>query len=82
MSMVIASMAYTWLIWQFVLSAHPKFIETVFGMDKPYRVHGLMAIISLAIAAIHASVAEGNAECVHYPCGGEGSIIRGGKGVH
>lgn len=58
MSMVIASMAYTWLTWQFVLSARPKFIETAFGMDKLYRVHGLMAIISLAIAAIHASVNE------------------------
>jgi len=52
-SMLLGVSAYTWLSWQFVISARPKFIERIFGMDHLYRVHGVMAIVSLVFVGIH-----------------------------
>ncbi|MDD4193962.1 MAG: FAD-binding oxidoreductase [Acholeplasmataceae bacterium] len=57
-TMIFGSFAYTWISYQFVLSSRPKFIETSFGMDKLYQFHGLMAIVSISIAIIHAIVNE------------------------
>lgn len=51
MSLGVAS--YTWLLWQFVLSARPKFIEKHFGLDKMYRFHGTMALVALVGVVIH-----------------------------
>ncbi|MDP4182579.1 MAG: ferredoxin reductase family protein [Bacillota bacterium] len=51
--MILGSMAYTWLIFEFILSARPKFIERYFGLDKFYRFHGLMAIIAVTMVFIH-----------------------------
>jgi predicted ferric reductase len=49
---------YTWLLWQFVLSARPKWIEKHFGLDKLMRFHGMMALVSIGIAALHKTVME------------------------
>jgi len=51
--MILGSAAFTWLVAEFILSARPKFIEKFFGLDKFYRFHGLMAVISLILAFIH-----------------------------
>ena len=52
-SMLSGAFAYTWLNWQFIISARPKFIEKIFGMDHLYRVHGIMAVFSLALVGVH-----------------------------
>lgn len=57
-SMVLGVIAYTWLTWQFVISARPKFIEVNFGMDKIYRFHGVMAIVALVMAVAHKLIKE------------------------
>jgi predicted ferric reductase len=58
MTMIIGSIAYTWISFQFILSARPKLIELVFGMDKIYRFHGIMAVVAIAAALVHAIVNE------------------------
>lgn len=57
-SMVIGVIAYTWLTWQFVISARPKFIEINFGMDKLYRFHGIIAVIAITMVVFHKFVKE------------------------
>ncbi len=56
--MVLGAVAYTWLVAEFILSARPKFIEHFFGLDKFYRFHGLMAVISVAMVFIHKIIQE------------------------
>ena len=51
--MLLGSFAFTWLTWQFVISARPKFIERHFGMDKLYRFHGWMAVTAILAAFVH-----------------------------
>ncbi len=51
--MIMGVCAYTWLNWQFIISARPKFIEKSIGMDRLYRLHGIMAIVSLIFVAGH-----------------------------
>lgn len=58
MTMILGSFAYTWISFQFVLSARPKFIEVTFGMDKVYRFHGIMAVVGILAAVVHAIVNE------------------------
>lgn len=53
LSMLMGVCAFTWLNWQFILSARPKFIDKMIGMDRIYRLHGIMAIISLLLIAGH-----------------------------
>ncbi len=55
-SAVSGACAYVWLVNQFIISARPKFIEQFFGMDKMYRFHALMAVISAALAFIHSRI--------------------------
>ena len=57
-TMIFGSLAYTWLIFEFILSARPKFAEIYFGMDKFYRFHGLMAVISIVLAFLHKTFIE------------------------
>ncbi len=57
--MMLGAMAYSWLILEFVLSARPKFIERHFGMDRLYRFHGLMAVISVVLVFIHKLIEGG-----------------------
>jgi predicted ferric reductase len=57
-TMILGSIAYTWISFQFILSARPKFIEISFGMDKIYRFHGIMAVIGIVVAIVHAIVNE------------------------
>lgn len=57
-AMIIGVSAYTWLSFQFMLSARPKFIERSFGMDKLYRFHGLIAFFALILALIHRQIIE------------------------
>jgi len=53
LSMLMGVCAYTWFNWQFILSARPKFIDRIIGMDRIYRLHGIMAIVSLILIAGH-----------------------------
>lgn len=53
MTMILGASAYTWLSFQFMLSARPKFIERSFGMDRLYRFHGLIAFFILTVAFFH-----------------------------
>lgn len=57
-SMLIGVMAYTWFVWQFILSARPKFIERYIGLDKMYRLHGLMAVVALILVFGHKTIEE------------------------
>jgi predicted ferric reductase len=50
--------AYCWLVNQFILAARPKFLEVLFGADRLYRFHGLMAVISIGLAFIHKQLKE------------------------
>jgi predicted ferric reductase len=52
-SLIFGATAYTWLVFEFILIARPKFIEKYFGMDKLYRFHGLMAMIAVSLAFLH-----------------------------
>lgn len=56
--MLLGSVAYTWLTAEFILSARPKFMERYFGLDKFYRLHGMMALISIALVLIHKIIEE------------------------
>ncbi|HEY9060434.1 MAG TPA: hypothetical protein VIO64_08040 [Pseudobacteroides sp.] len=51
--MMLGSIAYTWLTWEFVIIARPKPIEKYFGMDRLYRFHGLMAVVSIVMVFAH-----------------------------
>lgn len=57
-TMILGAFGYTWFIWQFILSARPKVIESAFGMDRIYRFHGLMAIVAIIASVIHKTVNE------------------------
>lgn len=58
LTLVFGSFAYTWLTFQLILSARPKFVERVFGMDKLYRFHGLIAIAAVVTAFLHRQLIE------------------------
>jgi predicted ferric reductase len=51
--MMLGAIAYTWLVWEFIIIARPKPIEKYFGMDRLYRFHGLMAVTSVIMVFIH-----------------------------
>lgn len=57
-SMLIGAMAYTWLIWQFVFSARPKFIEFYIGLGQVYRLHGIMAVVALLLVIGHKTIED------------------------
>ena len=56
--MVLGATAFTWLNMQLVLSARPKWIESVFGLDRIFRFHSLMAVIAILAALIHRQLKE------------------------
>lgn len=56
--MLFGVFSYTWMLWQFVLSARPKFIERQFGLDKMYRFHGIIALVAVGMIVIHKSLFE------------------------
>lgn len=56
--MLFGVFSYTWLLWQFVLSARPKFIEKFVGLDKLFRFHGMMAIVSILLILVHKMLFE------------------------
>ena len=56
--MIFGVFSYTWLLWQFILSARPKFIERQFGLDKIYRFHGIIALVTIGMIIIHKSLFE------------------------
>lgn len=56
--MIFGVFSYTWLLWQFVLSARPKLIERYFGLDQLYRFHGTVALVSVGMVFIHKSLIE------------------------
>jgi predicted ferric reductase len=53
LSVVTGACAFVWLVNQLVLSARPKFIEKHFGMDRLYRFHAVMAIVSVVLVIVH-----------------------------
>ena len=57
-AMLLGVFGYTWILWQFVLSARPKFIEKYFGLDKMMRFHGIMALVAIGFAVLHKSIME------------------------
>ncbi|NPV85599.1 MAG: hypothetical protein HPY45_06270 [Anaerolineae bacterium] len=56
LSMVLGITAFTWMVNQFVISARPKFAEAHFGMDRMYRFHALMALVSITLAFVHSRI--------------------------
>jgi predicted ferric reductase len=56
--MVFGVFSYTWMLWQFVLSARPKLIERQFGLDKMFRFHGMIALVAVGMIVIHKSLFE------------------------
>ncbi len=58
LSLATGIFAYCWLVNQFILAARPKFLEVLFGADRMYRFHGLMAVISVGLAIIHKFLKE------------------------
>lgn len=53
LSLAAGIFAYCWLINQFILAARPKFLDVLFGVDRIYRFHALMAVISVGLAFVH-----------------------------
>lgn len=56
--MLFGIFSYTWLLWQFILSARPKALEKHFGLDKIYRFHGIIALVALFTLFIHKTLIE------------------------
>ncbi len=56
--MALGVFSYTWFLWQFVISARPKFIERFIGLDQMYRFHGIMAIVAILGALGHKVIKE------------------------
>ena len=56
--MLFGVFSYTWMLWQFILSARPKLIERQFGLDKMYRFHGIIALVAVGMILIHKSLFE------------------------
>ncbi len=56
--MILGVFSYTWLLWQFILSARPKLIERPFGLDKIYRFHGIIALVAIGMILLHKSLFE------------------------
>ncbi len=52
-SMILGVCAFMWLVNQIMLSARPRFLERYFGMDRIYRFHSLMAVVSISLAIMH-----------------------------
>lgn len=57
-TMMLGAFAYTWLMAELILSARAKFIERCFGMDKLYRFHGWMALVSVLLVFTHKIILE------------------------
>lgn len=57
-SMTFGTVAYAWIQWQFILSSRPKWLEKGIGMDYIYRFHGMMALLTIALAFIHGQLKE------------------------
>jgi len=51
--MILGAAAYTWLNAQMIISARPKLIESVFGLDRIFRFHSLMPVIAIVAAFTH-----------------------------
>ncbi len=51
--MVVGVMAYNWFLWQFILSARPKFLDRWIGFDSIYKLHGRVAVLSIGLALTH-----------------------------
>ncbi len=56
--MLLGTIAFTWLNFQFILSARCRFIERLFPLGKLYIFHGLMAIVSITLALTHKLLKE------------------------
>lgn len=53
LSVVSGALAFVWLVNQLIISARPKFIEQHFGMDRLYRFHTWMAVVSVGLVIVH-----------------------------
>lgn len=52
-AMVFGTAAFTWINWQFLLAARPKWVDRVIGLDKMYRFHGMAALGTLVLMYVH-----------------------------
>jgi len=74
--MILGATAYTWLCAQLIISARPKLIESVFGLDRIYRFHSLMPVIAIAAAFAHKLLkGEGGEESLKTQMGDAAIII-------
>ena len=46
--MLLGSISFTWLSAQLIISARPKLLESVFGLDRIYRFHSLVPAIAIS----------------------------------
>ncbi len=56
--MILGALAFTWLNFQLILSARPKSVEALFGLDKLFRFHGIMAFNAIILAFSHKILKE------------------------
>jgi predicted ferric reductase len=57
-SMILGSIAYSWLLAQLMISARPKVLASVFGLDRVYRFHMVMPFVAMVIGFIHKIMKE------------------------
>jgi predicted ferric reductase len=51
--MVLGATAYSFLNFQLILSARPKWAEKHFGLDRFYQFHAIMALVAITLVIIH-----------------------------
>ena len=56
--MVLGCMAFTWLMFQFLISSRPKWIERFIGLDRMFRFHSLVAFLAIVLGLVHRSIRE------------------------
>ena len=56
--MLFGAISFTWLNAQLIISARPKLIESVFGLDRIYRFHSLVPVIALSSVLVHKLIKE------------------------
>lgn len=55
-SLLTGALAYSFLQWQFILSARPKWLERGIGLDYLYRFHGIMALVGISMGFVHGQI--------------------------
>lgn len=53
LTLISGSTAYTWFMWQFILSAKLNLFTKIIGVKKLYMLHGIMALVSIYFGILH-----------------------------